>query len=283
MTKELAPIDPIRQALAKAESIDDLKQVRDMATAAKSYAAARGLGMDAENQAAEYILRAERGIGQRLLELKDNGKIQGGGGVSKRRELVEDVALLLQERERTVDELCQATGASRDTMRNILHSQRFESVGDYQAVSSGWRGIRRDAGTWRVVPGYEPIITLRDLGLRDDQSSNFQRLASLPDDLFEKMLAAARAASERIAKVNFYRKPSDRPKPEVAPTSENKDFDALRRGVYGLLGWRINSEGVGEFTKNDLTLLPDDELRQIVVMLNALAEAFRAVKVLRGG
>ncbi len=69
----LAPIDPVRRALAEAQSIPEFRDVRDMATAAKAWARARGLGIGAENEATEYILRAERGIGQTVESLRKAG------------------------------------------------------------------------------------------------------------------------------------------------------------------------------------------------------------------
>ena len=78
MPNDIAPIDPIRQALATAKDIPDLKGVRDMATAARAWAKARSMGVEAENDASEYILRAERRIGQALIRMAETGERSSG-------------------------------------------------------------------------------------------------------------------------------------------------------------------------------------------------------------
>jgi len=69
MNTNVTIIDPLRTALAGAVDIPELQQVHDMAIAAQAWAKARGMGITAENQAAEYILRAERGMGILLSAL----------------------------------------------------------------------------------------------------------------------------------------------------------------------------------------------------------------------
>lgn len=72
----LAPIAPLQQALALATEAGDiprLKDVASMAAALRKGAQARGLGIDAENQAAEVVLRAERAMGATLIALRDEG------------------------------------------------------------------------------------------------------------------------------------------------------------------------------------------------------------------
>lgn len=75
----------LQSALAlatEAGDVDALRDVRAMATALGKGARARGLGIDAENQAAEVVLRAERAIGQTLIALADQGlRAKGGGAV----------------------------------------------------------------------------------------------------------------------------------------------------------------------------------------------------------
>jgi hypothetical protein len=68
--------------LAEAVSLEDFRDLRDMGEAARSWARARNLGIDAENTAAEYVLRAERGMGKALLALHADGKF--GIGVINR-------------------------------------------------------------------------------------------------------------------------------------------------------------------------------------------------------
>ena len=74
----LTPISQAQRMLAEANTTDDLRTLRDYATGAKAWAKARGLGIEAENEATEVILRAERGIGQAILALKAEGRIAEG-------------------------------------------------------------------------------------------------------------------------------------------------------------------------------------------------------------
>ena len=81
-TTALTTIDPIRRALAEAASFGDLKSVRDMARAARAWAKARGLGVESENDATEYVFRSERGLGVLLSDLEKKG-LYGMGAVQR--------------------------------------------------------------------------------------------------------------------------------------------------------------------------------------------------------
>jgi hypothetical protein len=61
--------------LAEARSIDEVKTIRDKAEAARIYARQVKLGLEAQNDAAEIRLRAERLLGELLagLDLQDGG------------------------------------------------------------------------------------------------------------------------------------------------------------------------------------------------------------------
>lgn len=74
----LTPISEAQRMLAEARTLPELRNLRDYATGAKAWAKARGLGISAENEATEVILRAERGIGQAILGLKAEGRIAEG-------------------------------------------------------------------------------------------------------------------------------------------------------------------------------------------------------------
>jgi DNA modification methylase len=74
---ELSPAEPAPlrrledavQLLAAARSVDEVKNIRDMAEAARVYAREAQLGLEAQNHAAEIKLRAERRAGELLREL----------------------------------------------------------------------------------------------------------------------------------------------------------------------------------------------------------------------
>jgi DNA modification methylase len=58
--------------LAEAKTMDDILQVADIAEAAKAYARAAKLGMDAQNNAAEVAILARRKAGEYLAQLERN-------------------------------------------------------------------------------------------------------------------------------------------------------------------------------------------------------------------
>ena len=83
MTNELATIEPLTQALALATEAGDINALRDVqafATSMRKGAQARGLGIEAENRAAEVVLRAERAIGLALIALREAGQLGPVGG-----------------------------------------------------------------------------------------------------------------------------------------------------------------------------------------------------------
>jgi hypothetical protein len=70
----LSPITLASKMLAEASSFEDFRGLRDTAAAARAWAKARGMGIDAENHAFEYVLRAERGMGKTLIEMAESGQ-----------------------------------------------------------------------------------------------------------------------------------------------------------------------------------------------------------------
>jgi N6-adenosine-specific RNA methylase IME4 len=73
MTNALAKLDKATQMLAEAKSLDEVKNIMDIAEAARTYARAAKLGLEAYNHAAEVKARAERKAGEFLKQL-DHGK-----------------------------------------------------------------------------------------------------------------------------------------------------------------------------------------------------------------
>src|SRR5579859_5981135 len=71
----LARMETACRLLAEARSIDEVKTIRDKAEAARIYARQVQLGLEAQNDAAEIKLRAERLLGELLagLDLQDGG------------------------------------------------------------------------------------------------------------------------------------------------------------------------------------------------------------------
>lgn len=72
----LAKLDAIKSLLAKAENVDEVKDIRDKAEALRVYAKQAGYGLDVQNRVAELKLRAERKAGQLLGETARPGNPQ---------------------------------------------------------------------------------------------------------------------------------------------------------------------------------------------------------------
>lgn len=132
----LEQISIAQQALGEAKTLPDIKAVHDWAETLRAGARARRMGIEAENGAAEIVVRAERKMGEELLRMKLFGERDPGG-----------------------------------------------------------RGGLADRGS----------VNLQTLGIPDQQSSRWQRLARLSDEEFDYEIARAREQDEGIARVNFYR------------------------------------------------------------------------------
>jgi phage N-6-adenine-methyltransferase len=70
MTNALAKLDKATQMLAEAKNLDEVKNIMDIAEAARTYARAAKLGLEAQNHAAEIKLRSERKAGEMLSKLE---------------------------------------------------------------------------------------------------------------------------------------------------------------------------------------------------------------------
>lgn len=68
--RQLLLLTQAHQALAQATSLDEIKDIRDKAEAARKYVESAQLGLALQNHAAEIKLRAERRAGELLAELK---------------------------------------------------------------------------------------------------------------------------------------------------------------------------------------------------------------------
>jgi len=97
MTNALAKLDKATQMLAEAKSLDEIKYIMDVAEAARTYARAAKLGLDAYNHAAEVKVRAERKAGEFLVKLE-----RGGGGDRRTENFKCNMLLLLKSEYREV-------------------------------------------------------------------------------------------------------------------------------------------------------------------------------------
>lgn len=99
----LAKLDKATQMLAEAKDLDEVKHIMDIAEAARTYARAARLGLEAQNHAAEIALLAKRKAGEFLGQLD---KSEGGrpeknsstrGAVSEYSEAVNDADITPQD------------------------------------------------------------------------------------------------------------------------------------------------------------------------------------------
>ena len=215
---QLIEITEADRALALAASVPELTDLHDKFTTAKTWAKTRGLGVDAENKAAEYILRTERKIGAELIRMLEAGERQTVG-------------------------------------RPEIESSRLDSLPNRAT-----------------------------LGVDSNQARDWQRLARMPEDVFETMLAEVKATRERIAKINFYA--ASRPVRIDDPAPERPDtlgYALLQEAANDLLGWQVDDAGVGSATENKLLRLATDELAQVGLLLKALITAYNEAKVRPAG
>jgi N6-adenosine-specific RNA methylase IME4 len=96
MNQELSHFDKARHELAMAQSVDEVKGIRDKAEALRAYAKQAGESLEMQNQCAEIKLRAERRAGELLKEQRLNkGQLLRGRTMTPRDEApkLEDVGI----------------------------------------------------------------------------------------------------------------------------------------------------------------------------------------------
>jgi hypothetical protein len=71
--RQLAVLDEASRMLASANSLDEIKAIRDKAEAARTYVKAAQLGLELQNRASELKIRAERKAGSFLRSLNLRG------------------------------------------------------------------------------------------------------------------------------------------------------------------------------------------------------------------
>ena len=77
----LAKLELARHLLAETRSVDEVKMIRNLGEAARAYARQARLGLEAQNDAAEIKLRAERRLGELIATLPK----QDGGDAARAR------------------------------------------------------------------------------------------------------------------------------------------------------------------------------------------------------
>lgn len=122
-TNALAKLDKATQMLAEAKNLDEVKHIMDIAEAARTYARAAKLGLDAQNNAAEIKIRAERKAGELLLNLE-----RGAGGDRKSEKIKNTmpVNLISEYREVLDNEAIPNTTAHRWQQAAQIPEKTFE-------------------------------------------------------------------------------------------------------------------------------------------------------------
>lgn len=141
----LVRYDAMCTAIAAAYAVDEVKDIRDKARAIEVYAR-QAKNTEAERQACEIRLRAERRAGQLLAETQKRNGARGNPG---------------------------GQGA-------------------------------------RIVESHDVTPQLADLGISRKQSSDWQRLAAIPSDLFEQELARGRPTTNGIIAACAQPEPKDK-------------------------------------------------------------------------
>jgi len=72
---ELVKLNKARQALIEAKTLDEIREIRDVAKAVKAYAIAKGLGVEMKNEASEIEIRAIREMGKLIEHGQRKGEI----------------------------------------------------------------------------------------------------------------------------------------------------------------------------------------------------------------
>lgn len=184
--RQLVLYEAARRALAEANRVDEVKGIRDQAEAMRAYARQASDHL-LQNMASEIRLRAERRLGELLVETRESGARDPGG------------------------------------------RGRIES---------------------------RPTIQLADLGITPDQSSKWQKIATIPEPEFESLISRANATGEELttAKVlrqveTARRKATPAPEPEVKELvrrwlrAARKFPDANRLGQLYLSLWAAEDRG----------------------------------------
>lgn len=244
MTNALVTTEPLKQALALATEAGDmkaLKEVHALASALRKGAQARGLGLEAENQAAEVVIRSERAMGQTIIALKDQGLLYGGKDQA-------DTWRGLPTSEGAVKRREQRAKAGAQSRVAETHV-RLEDLGVHPRDSSAYQRVA-------AMPEerFEELLDeLRALGSRIAKVNFY-------------------ASPRKAADVREYERSLD------AEVPTNSAFEQFRAGAYALLEWEVAEEGTGAYALNTLMSLPQDDMREVAGLIRLLAEAYNKVR-----
>lgn len=165
----LAKLSAAMRALAEARTLDQVKHIMDVAEAARTYARAAKLGLEAANHAAEVKLRAERKAGELLAQLeRSNGgrppenSFQSGTSFSEYREVLteNDIAPTTAHRWQTVatvpDEvfeelIAETVNAGDKELTSALALRKAQELKRQQHAASMAAAPQLPTGKYRVI------------------------------------------------------------------------------------------------------------------------------------
>ena len=76
---ELIKLNAARKALSEAKTLQEIKEIKNIAIAVKAYAKAKGMGVEMKNEASEIEIRAIREMGKLIKEKQDAGEMAKKG------------------------------------------------------------------------------------------------------------------------------------------------------------------------------------------------------------
>jgi N6-adenosine-specific RNA methylase IME4 len=163
----LAKLDNAKLAIYTAQNLDEIKEIRDQAEAARYYVKAAGLGKDMADRCAEIRLRAERRAGEML-----KGANLKPGRPTKKPE-----------------------PPNPNLSGNDEKSYHGGSISDHKSYPSGSNSQPAD----NIADSFK----LDDLGISANQSSRWQKLANIPEETFEDYFTQAPQSEKEITAVGL--------------------------------------------------------------------------------
>ena len=145
MTQQLTVLEEGTRMLAEARTLEDVRQVRDLAVAARAYAKAHGLGEEARKYAGMIVVEADIRRGEILREMAENGERSDGGRTSTKTGLVPTLA---------------------DLNTTKKESAAAQVLADEAEAVRGWMATARDVAPSRAARVARDAKAKRDRGTR---------------------------------------------------------------------------------------------------------------------
>src|SRR5947209_10237902 len=158
-------INRARQELQKAETFSEILAIRN-AAAEISFPSVWIVGRALRNAIAEIRLRAERRLGKMLMEAAEQGHRKTAGR--------------------------PRNGDTDETLTQILSHEQFEGNGDIQKtfldVTISTIPPSENGFPEKKFQGNHFLLSLSEIGISKKQSSRWQLIAAIPEELFEQTI-----------------------------------------------------------------------------------------------